>query len=65
MHPWFALHGVKSIGLSVPPTYLEPWASRHRQALAMLRSVDRRVCEWPLLRVLGDHVLLTMERTQA
>lgn len=65
MHPWFTLRRVKSIGLTVPPTYLEPWASRHREALAMMSSIDRAVSEWPVLRGLGDHVLLVMRRAQA
>lgn len=64
LHPWFALRRVKSIGLAVPPTYLEPWANRHREILAIMRSIDRVISEWPILRALGDHVLLTMERTQ-
>jgi ubiquinone/menaquinone biosynthesis C-methylase UbiE len=65
MHPWFALRRVKSIGLAVPPTYLEEWAHTHREFLAMMSSVDRLASEWPVLRALGDHVLLVMERTQA
>jgi ubiquinone/menaquinone biosynthesis C-methylase UbiE len=65
MHPWFALRRLKSIGFAVPPTYLERWASNHREILAVMRSIDRVASEWPVLRVLGDHVLLTMERTQA
>lgn len=65
MHPCFALRRIKSIGFAVPPTYLEPWANRHRETLAIMRWIDLAVSEWPILRVLGDHVLLTMERTQA
>lgn len=65
MHPWFALRRVKSIGLAVPPSYLEDWAQRHREVLGILRSIDHAASEWPVLRTLGDHVLLTMERTQA
>ena len=65
MRPWFALRKVTSIGLAVPPTYLESWANRHREMLAFMRSIDRVVCEWPILRALGDHVLLTMQRAQA
>lgn len=65
MHPWFVLRRVKSIGLAVPPTYLEQWANRHREILAVMRSIDRVASEWPVLRGLGDHVLLVMERTQA
>ena len=65
MQPWFALRRVKSIGLAVPPTYLEQWVRKHGKALAVMRSIDRIASEWPALRVLGDHVLLVMERTQA
>jgi ubiquinone/menaquinone biosynthesis C-methylase UbiE len=65
LHPWFALHRVKSIGLVVPPSYLEQWAHNHRELLAMMSSIDRVASEWRVLRVLGDHVLLIMERTQA
>jgi hypothetical protein len=65
MHPWFTLRKVKSIGLAVPPTYLEQWASRHRNALGFTSAIDRVASEWPLLRTLGDHVLLVMQRTPA
>ncbi len=40
-------------------------ASRHRETLAIMRSVDRVASEWPVMRGLGDHVLLVMERIQA
>lgn len=63
--PWFELRSVKSIGLTVPPSYLEPWANRHREILAIMSSVDRVVSGWPVLRTIGDHVLLVMERMPA
>jgi hypothetical protein len=65
MNPWFAPRRVKSVGLAVPPSYLEPWAHYHRKLLAMMSSIDRVASECHVLRVLGDHVLLVMERTQA
>jgi ubiquinone/menaquinone biosynthesis C-methylase UbiE len=65
MHPWFKLRRVKAIGFAVPPTFLEQWANRHREVLAIMRSIDRVTSEWPVLRVLGDHVLLVLERTEA
>ncbi len=65
MRPWFVLRSCKGIGVSVPPSYLEPWAQRHRSALHLMCSVDRVISRWPWLRVLADHVLLSMERTQA
>ena len=61
----FVLRSAQAIGLTVPPTYLETWASGHREILAIMRSIDSVASGWPILRVLGDHVLLTMERTQA
>jgi ubiquinone/menaquinone biosynthesis C-methylase UbiE len=65
MRAGFVLRSVRAIGLTVPPTYLEAWASRHRETLAIMRSVDRVASEWPVMRGLGDHVLLVMERIQA
>jgi len=65
MRPWFVLRSCKGIGVSVPPSYVEHWAQRHRSALHLMCSVDRVISRWPWLRVLGDHVLLSMERTQA
>jgi ubiquinone/menaquinone biosynthesis C-methylase UbiE len=61
--PWFRLRSLQAVGLFVPPSYVEPWARRHKLVLAWLESMDRVLSTWPVLRVIGDHVLLEFERT--
>ena len=62
-NPWFQLKSIRAVGLFVPPSYLEAWARRHKQTLAVLAKMDRLLARLPLLRALGDHVLLEFERT--
>jgi ubiquinone/menaquinone biosynthesis C-methylase UbiE len=62
--PFFDLRRACAVGLFVPPTYVEPWARRHPGAIAALLRLDRRVGAWPLLRGLGDHLLLEFERVR-
>ena len=33
-------------------------------SLALLRDLDRLICEWPGIRALGDHMLLRLERVE-
>jgi len=61
--PFFALRRVRAVGLFVPPTYVEGWARRRPRTVAALARLDRRFGAWPLLRGLGDHLLLEFERT--
>jgi SAM-dependent methyltransferase len=61
--PHFVLRSATGIGILVPPSYLEPWIRRVPRALATLTAVDRIVCRLPILRTLGDHVLLHFVRT--
>jgi len=56
--PWFELLSVKAVGLLVPPSYLEAWARDHVGIISRLATIDWAVGHWPLLRGLGDHVLL-------
>jgi len=62
--PGFRLCSIRAVGLFVPPSYAESWASRHRRTLAILQRVDRILARWPLLRAIGDHVLLEFERVR-
>jgi ubiquinone/menaquinone biosynthesis C-methylase UbiE len=61
--PWFRLRSLQAVGLFVPPSYVEPWARRHKSILAWLEAIDRIPSTWPILRVIGDHVLLEFETT--
>lgn len=63
--PWFRLKFVQAIGLWVPPSYLEHWAAKHRQIISHLASADGLFSRLPILRILGDHVLLRLERVSS
>ena len=58
----FRLRSLNAVGLAVPPSYMEEWARRHLSTLRACESVDRLLSRWPLFRVLGDHMLLHLER---
>ena len=60
--PAFTLRSIAGIGVTVPPSYLEPWAERHKGLMHACAAMDRVVCRWPGLRVLGDHILIHLER---
>jgi SAM-dependent methyltransferase len=62
LRPMFRLRSITGIGITVPPSYLEPWAHRNPAALCFCEAVDRLLCEWPGIRVLGDHMMLHLER---
>jgi 2-polyprenyl-3-methyl-5-hydroxy-6-metoxy-1,4-benzoquinol methylase len=61
--PWFRLRSFRAVGLFVPPSYVEPWVRKHKSVLARLETMDRIFAAWPVLRGMGDHVLLEFERT--
>ncbi len=63
--PWFSLRSAIGIGMTVPPSYMEAFVRRHPALLRGMCNIDRVICSWPLFRVLGDHVLLRLERTRA
>jgi ubiquinone/menaquinone biosynthesis C-methylase UbiE len=60
--PWFRLRSCRGIGLAVPPSYLEPLIRRYPRLLRLLRWIDQRISHLPLLRIMGDHMLLHFER---
>lgn len=61
--PYFTLEGIQAVGLTVPPSYLEARMRRHPRLLAACIRLDRWFSRLPLLRVLGDHMLLTFRKT--
>jgi ubiquinone/menaquinone biosynthesis C-methylase UbiE len=62
--PMFRLRSVTGIGITVPPSYLESWAKANPSILRFCETIDRVICEWPGIRVLGDHMLLRLERIE-
>jgi ubiquinone/menaquinone biosynthesis C-methylase UbiE len=63
MRPYFSLKSVQAVGLTVPPSYLERWARKHPLLISCMERFDRTISRLPLLRVLGDHVLLEFRRS--
>jgi ubiquinone/menaquinone biosynthesis C-methylase UbiE len=59
---YFRPCGCTGIGLTVPPSYLERWAVRHSGLFRLLHSLERPLATLPILRGIGDHVLLCFER---
>jgi ubiquinone/menaquinone biosynthesis C-methylase UbiE len=61
--PWFRLRSVRAVGLFVPPSYVESSISSRESVLRWLESMDRMLAAMPVLRGVGDHVLLEFEKT--
>jgi SAM-dependent methyltransferase len=55
---WFQLRRVESLGLFLPP----PGSSWPEPVLTILWGVEHRLRASPVLRSMGDHVLLILER---
>jgi ubiquinone/menaquinone biosynthesis C-methylase UbiE len=60
--PWFSLQRRGAVGLFVPPSYVEEWADKHEATFGHLVQMDSLLARWPVLRDLGDHVLLEFVR---
>lgn len=60
--PEFRLRHVRGIGIAVPPSYLEPLASRHPSWLRVMARADELLEHCPGVRAAADHILLNFER---
>jgi ubiquinone/menaquinone biosynthesis C-methylase UbiE len=60
--PMFRLRSLTGVGIAVPPSYMESWARGNPFIFGLCESFDRVACSWPGIRVLGDHMLLHLER---
>jgi SAM-dependent methyltransferase len=60
--PEFSLRHYRGLCVFAPPPYLEGVRARHRRLYEALWRVDRRAAGWPLLRSIGDHFLIVMNR---
>jgi SAM-dependent methyltransferase len=58
----FRLIAVYGIGITVPPSYVEPWIAKHPGLLQAFRRIDSAICRLPMINNLGDHMLLHLER---
>jgi ubiquinone/menaquinone biosynthesis C-methylase UbiE len=62
--PEFHLKSIKGVGVAVPPSYIEPWAQCHPRVLSLCEQFDSLMARCPGIRLLGDHVLVRLERTR-
>jgi len=53
---------LRTLGLLVPPPYLQGFADRHRSLVALLQRVEDVVGDWPGIRNWGDHFLIVMQK---
>jgi SAM-dependent methyltransferase len=60
--PEMRLRSCTGIGITVPPSFAEPWAKKHPKVMKILQRIDEVICDWPLFRVVGDHMLLHFDR---
>jgi len=63
--PSFLMRSCTGIGIAVPPSYLEPIFRKYPRMFGLLRRIDKGISHLPLLRTIGDHMLLYFERVEA
>jgi ubiquinone/menaquinone biosynthesis C-methylase UbiE len=63
--PEIRLRAIRGIGIAVPPSYLEAWASQFPSILRPVANADLVLGRCPGIRMFADHVLLRFERTRA
>jgi SAM-dependent methyltransferase len=54
---------IRTLGLCVPPPYMESFAGRHAALVRTLQALEDRLAHWPVLRACGDHFLIVMRKT--
>ncbi len=62
--PWFRIKACRGIGVFLPPSWLEPFFRNRPRTLRFLQWLDWRLGALPLVRGLGDHVLLRFVREE-
>jgi SAM-dependent methyltransferase len=63
--PHFVIRSCAGVGVTVPPSYIEPWIRSHPQVLCLLRAIDKIISPLPGFRILGDHMVISFERVPA
>lgn len=54
---------LRSLGLLVPPPYMDAFAARHPRVIDTLRGAEDRIAGWPVLRGWGDHFLIVLQNS--
>jgi ubiquinone/menaquinone biosynthesis C-methylase UbiE len=60
--PYFTLEHFRGLCVFAPPPYLCWVRDNHPRLYQRLWRLDRRVAAWPLVRGLGDHFLIVMQK---
>ena len=58
----FAPVSLRTLGLFVPPPYLDAFAGRHPRLVGALQRVEDRTGAWPGVRAWGDHFLIALRK---
>jgi SAM-dependent methyltransferase len=58
----FTRVSLRTLGLLVPPPYLQAFAGRHPALVGALQRVEDRVGAWPAVRAWGDHFLIVLRK---
>jgi SAM-dependent methyltransferase len=58
----FRCVSVRALGLFVPPPYMDAFARRHPWLLSVLQRLDDACGALPVLRRMGDHFLVVLEK---
>jgi SAM-dependent methyltransferase len=62
--PAFVMRSCVGIGITVPPSYVEPWIRKFPDLLNVMAKIDKALSARPGFRVIGDHMLVSFERVQ-
>jgi len=60
--PEFELKNWQGVGVVVPPSYMEHWARRFARVTKLLARMDLVLGRMPVLRAMGDCVLMNFQR---
>lgn len=62
MAPFFRLVDCRALLLLLPPPYLAHLVGHHPHLATRAARIERRIADWPVLRGLGDHFIMELER---
>jgi ubiquinone/menaquinone biosynthesis C-methylase UbiE len=60
----FSLVSLRSLGLLVPPPYMQAFAERHPSLTLALQRLEDRIAAWPGARACGDHFLIVLRKAR-
>jgi SAM-dependent methyltransferase len=58
----FSRAALRTLGLFVPPPYMDSFGARHPRALAALQRIEDWAGGWPGVRAWGDHFLIALRK---